>query len=172
MAKIRVLVVDDHAILREGIRALLSFQYDIEVVGEAAEGREALDKVGQLRPDVVLMDITMPLMDGLDACRRICKDSPETKVVILTQHDDKQYILSSIKAGAAGCVPKRAVASELTSAIRAVHQGESFLYPSMTTVLIKEYLKHVGDDPYDQLTDREREVLKLVAEGRTNREIA
>jgi len=172
MAKIRVLIVDDHAILRDGIRALLSVYEDIEVVGEAAEGREAIDKVHQLSPDVVLMDIAMPLMDGLEATRRIHKENPQARVLILTQHDNKEYILSSVKAGAAGCVPKRAVASELLSAIRVVHQGDSFLYPSIARVLIGDYLQRAEQDPYDSLTNREREVLKLVAEGRTSREIA
>ncbi len=172
MAKIRVLVVDDHALLRDGIRALLALHDDIEVVGEAAEGREAIDKVLQLSPDVVLMDIAMPLMDGLEATRRIHKENPEAKVLILTQHDNREYMLSSVKAGAAGCVPKRAVASELVSAIRVVYQGDSYLYPSVARVLIGDYLQHVGQDPYDCLTNREREVLKLVAEARTSREIA
>lgn len=172
MAKIRVLIVDDHAILRDGIRALLSVHKDIEVVGEAADGREAIEKVQHLSPDVVLMDIAMPLMDGLEATRRIHKESPQTKVLILTQHDNREYILSSIKAGAAGCIPKRAVASELVSAIRVVHQGDSFLYPSVAKVLIGDYLQRAEQDPYDSLTSREREVLKLVAEGRTSREIA
>ena len=172
MANIRVLVVDDHAILRDGIRALLALYEDIEVVGEAAEGREAIDKVQQLLPDVVLMDIAMPLMDGLEATRRIHKENPRAKVLILTQYDNKEYMLSSVKAGAAGCVPKRAVASELVSAIRVVHQGDSYLYPSAARVLIGEYLQHMEQDPYDYLTNREREVLKLVAEGHTSREIA
>jgi len=172
MAKIRVLVVDDHAILRDGIRALLTLHEDIEVVGEAAEGREAIDKVRQFLPDVVLMDIAMPLMDGLEATRRIHKENPQAKVLILTQHDNKEYMLSSVKAGAAGCVPKRAVASELVSAIRVVYQGDSYLYPSVAKVLIGDYLQHVEQDSYDSLTNREREVLKLVAEGHTSREIA
>ena len=172
MAKIRVLVVDDHALLRDGIRALLALHDDIEVVGEAAEGREAIDKVRQFSPDVVLMDIAMPLMDGLEATRRIHKENPKAKVLILTQHDNREYMLSSIKAGVAGFVPKRAVASELVSAIRVVHQGDSYLYPSIARVLIGDYLQQVEQDPYDSLTNREREVLKLVAEAHTSREIA
>jgi DNA-binding NarL/FixJ family response regulator len=172
MSKIRVLIVDDHAILREGIRALLAAHDDIEVVGEAADGREAVEKVHQLTPDVVLMDVAMPLMDGLEATRRIRKGNPKAKVLILTQYDNKEYILSSIKVGASGFVPKRVVASELVSAIRAVHLGDSFLHPSAAKFLIEDYLQKVGEDPYDSLTDREREVLKLVAEGRTNSEIA
>jgi DNA-binding NarL/FixJ family response regulator len=172
MSKIKVLVVDDHAILREGIRALLEAQDDIEVVGEAGDGREGVDKTHQLAPDVVLMDIAMPLMDGLEATRHICKETSKTKVLILTQYDKREYVLSSIKAGASGCVPKRAVASELVSAIRAVNHGDSFLHPSAAKFLIEDYVQMVEEDPYDRLTSREREVLKLVAEGHTNNEIA
>ena len=172
MANMRVLVVDDHAIRRDGIRALLALHDDIEVVGEAADGREAIDKVLQFSPDVVLMDIAMPLMDGLEATRRIHKENPEVRVLVLTQHDNKEYVLSCIKAGAAGCIPKKAVASELVSAMRVVQQGDSYLYPSVASVLLKDYLQRAQEDPYDGLTNREREVLKLVAEGRTTREIA
>ena len=114
----------------------------------------------------------MPLMDGLEATRRIHKEHPKVKVLILTQYDNKEYMLSSVKAGAAGCVPKRAVASELISAIRIVHEGDSYLYPSVAKVLIKDYLQKMEQDPYERLTNREREVLKLVAEGRTSRDIA
>jgi two-component system response regulator NreC len=171
--KIRILLVDDHAIMRDGIRALLSLHDDIEVVGEASEGKEEVEKAQELLPDVVIMDIAMPGMDGLEATRRIMKKSPKMKVLVLTQHDNKEYILSVIKAGASGYVPKRALGSELVSAIRAVRQGDSFLYPSAATALIEDYRQQAKEEePYDQLTAREREILKLIAEGHTSREIA
>jgi two-component system response regulator NreC len=172
--KIKILVVDDHAIMRDGIRALLGLHDDIVVVGEASDGREAVEKAQELRPDVVIMDIAMPGMDGLEATRRIRKKHPGMKVLVLTQHDNKEYILSVVKAGASGYVPKRALGSELISAIRAVQQGGSFLYPSAATAIIEDYLQQAraeGDD-YDQLTAREREILKLIAEGHTSRQIA
>ena len=173
MDKIRILVVDDHAVLRDGIRALLGLHTDIEVVGEASEGKEAVGKAQELMPDVVIMDIAMPGMDGLEATRRIRKKNPKIKVLVLTQHDNKEYILSVIKAGASGYVPKRALGSELVSAIHAVQEGDSFLYPSAAAALIEDYLQQTkGEDPYDQLTAREREIFKLIAEGHTSREIA
>jgi DNA-binding NarL/FixJ family response regulator len=173
MGKIRVLLVDDHAILRDGVRALLSLQDEFEVVGEAAEGREAIEKVQELTPDVIVMDIAMPIMDGLEATRRITKKNPGIKVLVLTQHDNREYILSAIKTGAAGYVPKRALGSELVSAIGAVHRGGSFLYPSAAATLIDDYREQMEEaDPFDRLTPREREILKLIAEGRTSREIA
>ena len=174
MSKIKVLIVDDHAMFRQGIRALLEGYEDVEIVGEATEGMEAIEKVLQLAPQVVLMDIAMPVMGGLEATRRIQKESPNTKVLVLTQYEDSEYILSLLRAGAKGYISKTATASELISAIRTVHQGESYLYPSATTTLIEEYLMRVGGEKneYERLTDREREILQLVAEGRTNREIA
>ena len=172
MDKIKVLVVDDHAILRDGIRALLGLHDDIEIVGEASEGKEAIKKARELVPDVVVMDIAMPEMDGLEATRRIRKKSPEVKVLVLTQHDNREYILSAIKAGVAGYVPKRALGSDLVSAIRTVYKGDSFLYPSAAAALIDSYLHQAEEEPYDRLTAREREILKLIAEGHTSREIA
>ncbi|MDP3879952.1 MAG: response regulator transcription factor [Dehalococcoidales bacterium] len=172
MEKIKILVVDDHALMREGIRALLGLHEDIEIVGEASEGKEAFDKAIEMMPDVVIMDIAMPGMDGLEATRRIRKKNPTVKVLVLTQHDNKEYILSAIKAGADGYVPKKALGSELVTAVRTVHKGDSFLYPSAAAVLIEDYLRQVEEEPYDQLTAREREILKLIAESHTSREIA
>ncbi len=173
MDKIKVLLVDDHAIMRDGIRALLSLHDDIEIVGEASEGNEAVEKTRELAPDVIVMDIAMPGMDGLEATRRITKQNPKAKVLVLTQYDNKEYILSAIKAGSAGYVPKRALGSELVSAIRAVYHGDSFLYPSAATALVEDYRQQAQTgDAYDQLTPREREILKLIAEGHTSREIA
>lgn len=172
MEKIKILVVDDHTLMRDGIHALLSLSNDVEVIGEATDGREALDKVQELSPDVVVMDVAMPVMDGLEATRRIKKKNPRVKVLVLTQYDNREYILSAIKAGADGYVPKKAAGSELASAIRAIHAGDSFLYPSAAAALIKDYLRQAVEEPYDRLTSREREILKLIAEGHTSKGIA
>lgn len=172
MGKIKILVVDDHALMRDGIRAMLSLHDDMEIVGEASEGKEAIELAQKLEPDVIVMDIAMPFMDGLEATRRITKKNSKVKVLVLTQHNNREYILSAIKAGAAAYVPKRALGTELVSAIRAVHRGESFLYPSVAAVLIEDYRHKAGVEPYDSLTAREREVLKLVADGYTSKEIA
>ncbi len=174
MSKIKVMLVDDHALFRQGMRALLQSSSDIEIVGEATNGKEAIEKVSQLSPEVVLMDIAMPVMGGVEATRRIRKDNPEIGVLVLTQYEDSEYILSMLKAGAKGYIAKTATAAELVAAIRAVNKGESFLYPSATTALIKEYLTRARGEQseYERLTDREREILQLVAEGRPNQEIA
>jgi len=159
--------------MRDGISAILSLHYDIDMIGEASEGQEAIEKTRELSPDVVIMDVAMPDMDGIEATRRIRKQSPNVRVIMLTQYDNKEYVLSAIKAGAAGYVPKRALGSELISAVRAVNRGESFLYPSAAAALIDEYRRQAKTaDPYEQLTPREREILKLIAEGHTSREIA
>ncbi len=172
MNKIKILVVDDHALMRDGIKAMLSLHDNIEIVGEASEGKEAIEQAQELNPDVVIMDIGMPFMDGLEATRRITKKNEKTKVLVLTQHNNREYILSAIKAGAAGYVPKRALGTELVSAIHAVHRGESFLYPTAAAILIDDYRSKAEIEPYDSLTAREREVLKLIAEGYTSKEIA
>jgi DNA-binding NarL/FixJ family response regulator len=176
MKKIKVLIVDDHTLVRDGIRALLALIADIEVAGEASNGKEALEKVKELRPDVVIMDLAMPIMGGLEATRRIRKEFPETRVVALTQYDDSEYVIPVIEAGACGYVTKMVASSELTSAIQAAYRGESFLSPSAAAALVEEYQQKAHSDGekdrYQQLTDREREVLKLVAEGHTTREIA
>jgi two-component system response regulator NreC len=174
VSKIRVLIVDDHVMFRQGLCSLLEGYHDIEVVGEAIHGKEAIEKVRQLAPQVVLMDIGMPVMNGLEATRRLQKEAPDAKVLVLTQYEDSEYILSVLRAGAKGYIAKTATASELVSAIRTVHNGESFLYPSAATALVAEYLMRVGGErnEYERLTDREREILQLVAEGHSNREIA
>lgn len=176
MRQIKVLIVDDHTLVRDGIRALLALATDIEVVGEAANGKEALEKVKQLVPDIVLMDLAMPIMGGLDATRRIRKEFPSTKVLALTQYDDSDYVIPVIEAGARGFITKMAAFAELASAIQAVYRGNSYLSPSAAAALVAECQQKPnaegGKDPYDQLTDREKEVFKLVVEGHTAREIA
>ena len=176
MKKIRVLIVDDHTLVRDGIKALLALATDIEVVGEAANGMEALEKVREFTPDVVLMDLAMPIMGGLEATRRIRKESTGTKVLALTQYDDADYVVPVIEAGARGFITKMSAFSELATAIQAVYRGESYLSPSAATALVEEFQVKTGaegeKDSYQQLTNREREVLKLLAEGYTAREIA
>jgi DNA-binding NarL/FixJ family response regulator len=176
MNKIRVLLAEDHTIVRKGLRSLLDGEAGIEVIGEAEDGREAVEKVGQLLPDVVLMDITMPSLNGLEATRQIKKRFPEVKVVILTMHANEEYIFQILRAGASGYLVKQAAPTELLSAIQAAYRGESFLSPSISRKVIAEYIQQAEataeKDSYDQLTDREREVLQLIAEGHPNREIA
>jgi two-component system response regulator NreC len=176
MQKIKVLIVDDHTLVRDGIRALLALVADTKVVGEAANGKEALETVKRLAPDVVLMDLAMPIMSGLEATRRIRKRFPGIKVLALTQYEDREYIIPTIEAGARGFISKTAAFSELASAIQAVYQGGSFLSPIAAAAMVEECQQKVaGDgekDSYHNLTDRERETLKLVAEGYTAREIA
>ncbi len=176
MRRIRVLIADDHVVLRDGLRALLRMYEDVEVVAEAGDGLEALEKTLQLQPDVVLMDIAMPRLGGLEAALELRQRKLSTKVLVLTQYDNKEYVFQMLKAGAAGYILKKAAGTELVSAIRAVHAGESFLYPSAAKAVVDRYLGEGEEDEeerrLDELSDREKEVLKLLAEGRSNRDIA
>lgn len=173
--KIRILIADDHTLLRNGITALLEDDEDIVVVGEASDGREAVRLAGQLKPNVVLMDIAMPLLNGLEATRQIKHEHPEINVLVLTMYDNEEYFREMLEAGASGYIIKRAAATELVNAIRAVYRGEAVLSPAITRLLLEDYLNHdlrsEKDDP-NALSSREREVLQLIAEGKTSREIA
>ncbi len=176
MAGIRVLIVEDHVIVREGLRALLEAQSDIEVVGEATNGEEAVSKTEELGPDVILMDITMPGMNGLEATYRIRQDNREVKILALTMHESDEYFFKVLEAGASGYFVKGGSSGELISAIKSVWRGDVFLYPTMAKKLLGDYLRRVrsGQDreSYDGLTGREREVLKYIAEGDNNQKIA
>ncbi len=174
MSKIRVLIVDDHAILREGVRALLSLHDDIEVVGEGANGADALEQVKKLDPDVVLMDIAMPGLGGIEASIELKKLGGRAKVLILSQYEDREYVRRLLKAGVAGYVLKKSAGSELANAIRAVQRGGLVLDPEVARTAMEEGGTAAPGqaDPYEALTDREKQVLKLVAEGRSNKEVA
>jgi DNA-binding NarL/FixJ family response regulator len=173
--KINILLADDHTLLRNGIRALLEDQPDINVVGEAEDGREAVRLADQLHPNVVLMDISMPLLNGMEATRQIKREHPEINVLVLTMYDHEEYYREVLDVGASGYIIKRAAASELVAAIRAVAKGDAVLSPTITRLLLEDYLrKEINRDVTepDTLTPREREVLQLIAEGKTSREIA
>ncbi len=173
MSKIRVLIADDHAILREGVRALLAATDDIEVVGQASDGREAIEACRRLDPDIVLMDIAMPGLGGLEAGLEIRKQGLRARVLVLSQYEDAEYVRRLLKAGVAGYVLKKSAGSELVGAIRAVHRGGLVLDPEVA----RAAMEHVderrgGGDPYETLTDREKQVFRLVAEGKSNKEVA
>ncbi len=174
MTKIRILIADDHALVREGICSLLARRKDMEVVGQAADGRQALEQTAALHPDVVLMDISMPVMNGLDATREIRAQFPATRILVLTQHENKEYVLPMLRAGAAGYIFKRARSAELINAIRTVHLEGTYLSASITSTLMEE-IASSGETRSGEpslLTKREEEVVRLVAEGLSSREIA
>lgn len=174
--KIRVLLADDHTILRAGLRMLLDAQPDIEVVGEASDGKQALAEALRLQPDLVLMDITMPEMNGIEATRQIKRALDATRVLILTMHENEEYLFQVLRAGASGYILKEAAGTELISAIRIVFSGRFYMSPSAQSMMVGDYLQRVRSgeerDSYSALTEREREILKLVAEGHTNNQIA
>jgi DNA-binding NarL/FixJ family response regulator len=175
VSKIRVLIADDHAILREGVRALLSASDDIEVAGEASDGIQAVERARQLDPDVVLMDIAMPGLGGIEATLEMKKAGLRARVLVMSQYEDREYVRRLLKAGVAGYVLKKSAGAELANAIRAVHRGGLVLDPEVARTAMEESGPGAGPggaDPYESLTDREKQVLKLVAEGKSNKEVA
>jgi len=167
----RSLLADDHSVVRHGFQRILEAQEDMEVVGEASNGREAVDKAEQLQPDVIIMDVTMPELNGIEATRRIAEIAPRARVLALSMHRDSVYVREILRAGARGYLLKDSGEADFIAAVRAVARGEGFLSPSVSDAVLSDYRKHVTN-PIDLLTSREREVLQLVAEGKSNKEIA
>jgi DNA-binding NarL/FixJ family response regulator len=169
--KIRILLADDHAVVRQGFKLILGAQPDMEIVGEAGNGREAVELAEKLRPDVAVMDVAMPELNGIEATRRIAETAPRTRVLALSMHKDSVYVREILRAGARGYLLKDQIDSDLLAAVRAVARGEGYLSPAVSDAVLNDYRKHVSD-PIDLLTSREREVLQMIAEGKTNKEIA
>jgi two-component system response regulator NreC len=176
MAKIRLLLVDDHAVVRGGLRMLLENEDDMEIVGEASSGSQALQMTGELSPDVVIMDITLPDMSGIEVTKRLKQSHPQVDVVALTIHEDQQYFFEMLQVGASAYVPKRAAPDDLITAIRTVYRGEVYIFPSLTKLLVGDFLSRAEEETekaaIQGLTLREQEVLALLADGKTNEEIA
>ncbi|HUI82558.1 MAG TPA: response regulator transcription factor [Bryobacteraceae bacterium] len=171
MKPIRIILADDHAVVRQGFKMILGAQPDMEIVGEAGNGREAVELVEKLKPDVVVMDVAMPELNGIEATRRVAASVPHTRVIALSMHKDSVYVREVLRAGARGYLLKDSDAGDLVSAVRAVAKGDGYLSPSVSNAVLDDYRKHVTD-PIDLLTSREREVLQMLAEGKTNKEIA
>ena len=174
MTVIRVMVADDHNLVRAGLRALLQSLEGVQVVAEASDGREALSLAATHQPDVVLMDISMPELNGLEATAQIASDFPTTRVIVLSMHTNEEYVLRALRAGAAGYLIKDSGMAELETAVRAVARGDVYLSPAVSKPVVEEYLRRVGgqEGPLDQLTPRQREVLQLLAEGHGTQNIA
>ena len=176
MNPIRILLADDHTVMRRGLRVLLERQPGFAVVGEAADGAEAVELAGKEKPDVAVLDIGMPTLNGIEAARRIVEKNPGTAVVILSMHSDESYVLRTLKAGARGYLLKDAPESDLINAIHAVHQGKAFFSPAISKMLVEDYMRQMQqrgiEDSYELLTPRERELLQLLGEGKSNKEIA
>ncbi|MEZ5364873.1 MAG: response regulator transcription factor [Bryobacterales bacterium] len=169
--KTRILLADDHQVVRQGFARILNGEEDMEVVGEASDGREAVQKAIELKPDIVIMDVSMPELNGIEATRRLQKDHPRIRVLALSMHKDNVFVREILRAGAAGYLLKDAIDEELLTAVRAVASGEGYLSPSVSEAVLSDYRKHVTD-PIDLLSSREREILQMLAEGKTNKEVA
>jgi DNA-binding NarL/FixJ family response regulator len=173
---IRVVLADDHSVVRQGLRAWLERSGYVQVVGEAADGREAVAIVEQLEPDIVIMDIAMPMLNGIDATAQITRRNPDTKVIILSMHADESYILRALGAGAKGYLLKESTESDLLPAVQSVRDGKPYFTPSIARLLLEDYMRMLKQnnmqDSYDLLTEREREVLQLLAQGKSNKEVA
>lgn len=176
MRKLRILLADDHKLMRSGLRLLLERQPDMTVVAEADDGREAMEKTTSLKPDVAVLDIAMPNLNGIEACLQITQSNPAIAIVMLSMHSDESYVLRALKAGARAYLLKDSAESDLVRAIHAVAEGKSFFSPAVSKVLLEDYVRKLqragGEDSFDLLTPREREILQLIAEGKSNKDVA
>jgi len=176
MNPIRIVLADDHTVMRNGLRLLLERQPNLQVVGEAADGRQAVALSESANPDVVIMDIGMPNLNGIEAARQIVSHNPRTAIAILSMHSDESYVIRALKAGARAYLLKDSAEADLLAAVRALSEGKSFFSPAISRILVEDYMRqlerHGAEDTYELLTNREREILQLLAEGRTNKEVA
>jgi len=173
---VRIVLADDHTVMRNGLRLLLERQANLQVVGEASDGRQAVALIEKANPDVVIMDIAMPNLNGIEATRQIVTQNPRTAVAILSMHSDESYVIRALKAGARAYLLKDSAEADLLAAVRALTEGKSFFSPAISKILVEDYMRQLqsrgAEDTYELLTNREREILQLLAEGRTNKEVA